>query len=244
MELNQRVETGLEIDQEIVDFDDETMGPIFTRGLFMERGKFKLSKIVDKHKSEFPSNYWKTLKRVPNIHAVSITSNDIMELFEIIENNNDVYDEDILSLPLNTFSTVDFDALVGLRLHESTDNEILKDIKLLLPKLRYFTGAKAPKRYNIDDKCTLLSTCWVFKYLDLTLWARSNGHEISNKKLAEFIIEEKKLDQLEEQGIDIAKLVSDKVRKHAQHAISAEFLNQLYDKAYHQTFTNPYFESC
>lgn len=109
------------------------------------------------------------------------------------------------------------DVFVGLDLRFATDNELLLELKKLLPKLREDLDIKRPKRYRVHEKIDNLFYWGVFEYLDLTIWAQSNNNTISNNLLAKVINSEK----------FTPKEIASSVKDNALTSISFEFREQL-----------------
>ena len=157
-----------------------------------------------------------------NVKTMEIRDLDFLssEIKELEDHQNTIFDKDeYIHKVLNTGSILcSTQAKISIDLRFATNAEILNELEKLLPILRKDIDNKEPKRYNFNHKCYSLFSCCVFEYLDLTLWAKANGHELTNKSLARI---------LNNGNFDEKEIVS-KVRKHAMHALSDEFIDQLY----------------
>jgi len=109
---------------------------------------------------------------------------------------------------------------VGISLSLATNQEIHEELERLLNKSRRALKIKEPLRYRLNEKYDNLFRRFVFQYLDLTIWARINGHEIKRSYIREAI-----------DSISYIKVtpteISGTIKDNANHAISFEFLEQL-----------------
>jgi len=187
---------------------------IFQNELFKEREPYKAKEQVDLKID--------VREALASVKTMEIRDLDILssEIKELELHQNTVFDKDeYVHKALNTASILcSTQAKISIDLRFATNTEILNELKELLPILRNDIDNNEPKRYKFKDKYDLLFSCCVFEYLDLTLWAKAHGHKLSNKFLARIL----------KDGSFTPKQISEKVKKHAMHALSEEFMEQLH----------------
>jgi len=104
-------------------------------------------------------------------------------------------------------------------LGNATDDEIVEQLRRLLPAIRAELKVDEPQRYPSFKQFNDLFACGVFEYLDLTMWARVNNYEIKPSFLSKVICNERFTAK------DLSK--GGKVVKHANRAMSHEYQEQL-----------------
>jgi hypothetical protein len=151
------------------------------------------------------------------------------DLFTIVKagipENNSQYNDQHLWTPLHETDVSDYvysgsNFYAGICLKLATDNEILDELKRLLPKMRKELDIKSPKRFRIHEKIQNLFDCAVFEYLDLILWAKANETKLTNDDI---VIAIKSVSR----HIFSPKEISEKVRRNALDAMSIEFIEHL-----------------
>ena len=75
----------------------------------------------------------------------------------------------------------------GISLSYATDNEIIEELKRLLPRMREQLNIKTQIRFRTFEKFENLFSCAVFEYLDLVMWAKINDHKIYPDFLSKII---------------------------------------------------------
>lgn len=105
----------------------------------------------------------------------------------------------------------------GISLSYATDNEILEELKRLLPKMRTQLNIKQPARFRTFEKFENLFSCGVFEYLDLVMWAKLNGHKIYPDFLSKVI----------RNGKFEPEVIRGKVKRNSEHVMSFDYQEQL-----------------
>jgi hypothetical protein len=109
---------------------------------------------------------------------------------------------------------------VGISLSLATNQEIHEELERLINKSRGILKIKEPVRYRLNEKYDNLFRRFVFQYLDITIWASINGHDIKRSYIREAI------DSLSYSKVTPTE-ISGTIKENAEHAISFEFLEQL-----------------
>ena len=102
----------------------------------------------------------------------------------------------------------------GISLSYATDNEIIEELKRLLPRIRRQLSIDPPTRYRTFEN---LFSCGVFEYLDLVMWAKVNGHKIYPNFLSK-VIQNGKFEPEEIRG---------KVKRNSEHVMSFDYQEQF-----------------
>lgn len=150
-----------------------------------------------------------------NVHPIAAM--DIVRISEVIKGNPELesaYLHEILNHRTTAYDGKGFCA--GISLSLATDNEIIEEMRRLLPEMRRKLNIDPPMRYRMNEKHANLFSCGVFEYLDLTMWARAYGHQISNAFLALVI----------KPGTFTAAQIRGKVKQNAEHVMDFQFFEQ------------------
>jgi hypothetical protein len=124
---------------------------------------------------------------------------------------------DIFSYKYSHYDKDRGNTLISINLSHSSDDEIVRELKRLLPEIRSALAIDNPNRYNTYEKHDNLFNCGVFEYLDLTMWAKLNEHDIRPDFLSKII----------SNGKFTAKEIGGKVKRNSQNVMSFEYLEQL-----------------